>query len=188
MTPPSSHRSRGYPCSFPITWIPAISGKRLYPLFWYWLPLANKKHLLFPAFSGTLPETTVKNTPLSRGNGNMHAAPLLSKKIGCIIHSIYGVKKFHPVRSEFHSILTPVEWSFTTQWVEYRPVHSIFSPKEMITEVTPREWPQWQKEWKFTPFFKREYAFEWGGGSGAVTNVTRDMIRSSYLFPAVQTD
>ena len=25
-----------------------------------------------------------------------------------MIHSIYGVKKFHSLRSEFHSILTPV--------------------------------------------------------------------------------
>ena len=35
----------------------------------------------------------------------------LSKKIEWIIHSIYGVKKFHSLRSEFHSILTPVEWN-----------------------------------------------------------------------------
>ena len=53
-----------------------------------------------------------------------------------IIHSIYGVKKFHSLRSEFHSILTPAEWKFTTQRVESRPVHSIFTPKEVITDVT----------------------------------------------------
>ena len=59
-------------------------------------------------------------------------------KIEWIIHSIYGVKKFHSLRSEFHSILTPVEWKFTTQRVESRPVHSICTPKEVITEVTPQ--------------------------------------------------
>ena len=57
------------------------------------------------------------------------------QKIEWIIHSIYGVKKFHSLRSEFHSILTPVEWKFTTQRVESRPVHSIFTPKEVITDV-----------------------------------------------------
>ena len=46
------------------------------------------------------------------------------------------MKKFHSLRSEFHSILTPVEWKFTTQRVESRPVHSIFTPKEVITDVT----------------------------------------------------
>ena len=55
---------------------------------------------------------------------------VLSKNIEWIIHSIYGVKKFHSLRSEFHSILTPVEWKFTTQRVESRPVHSIFTPKK----------------------------------------------------------
>ena len=49
---------------------------------------------------------------------------------------IYGVKKFHSLRSEFHSILTPVEWKFTIQRVESRPVHSIFTPKVVITDVT----------------------------------------------------
>ena len=47
-------------------------------------------------------------------------------------------ENFHSLRSEFHSILTPVEWKFTTQRVESRPVHSIFTPKEVITEVTPQ--------------------------------------------------
>ena len=50
--------------------------------------------------------------------------------------SMYGVKKFHSLRSEFHSILTPVEWKCTTQRVKSRPVHSIFTPKEVITDVT----------------------------------------------------
>ena len=45
---------------------------------------------------------------------------------------------FHSLRSEFHSILIPVEWKFTTQRVESRPVYSIFSPKDVITEVTPQ--------------------------------------------------
>ena len=58
-----------------------------------------------------------------------------SKNIEWIIHSIYGVKKCHSL-SEFHSILTPVEWIFTTERVEFRPVHSIFSPKEVIIDVT----------------------------------------------------
>ena len=49
---------------------------------------------------------------------------------------IYVVKTFHLLRSEFHSTLTPVEWTFTTQRVEYRPVHSMFiTLKEVITDV-----------------------------------------------------
>ena len=47
-----------------------------------------------------------------------------------------GVKKYHSLRSEFHSILTPLELKFTIQRVESRPVHSIFTPKEVITDVT----------------------------------------------------
>ena len=85
---------------------------------------------------------------------------LLSKKIEWIIHSIYGVTKFHSLRSEFHSILTPVEWKFTTQRVESSPVHSIFTPDQKKWSPTslPREWRQWQIEWKFTLFFlNREY-------------------------------
>ena len=61
------------------------------------------------------------------------------KKVEWIIHSIYGVKRLHSLRSEFHSILTPVEWEFTTQRVKFRPVHSIFTPKEVVTDL---------KEWK----------------------------------------
>ena len=65
--------------------------------------------------------------------------PILhKKKIEWIIHSIYGVNKFHSLRSEIHSILTPVGWKFTTQRVESRSVHSIFTPKEVITEVAPK--------------------------------------------------
>ena len=52
---------------------------------------------------------------------------------------LYGVNIFHSLRSEIHSILTPVEWKFTTQRVESRAVHSIFTPKEVITDVTPRD-------------------------------------------------
>ena len=70
---------------------------------------------------------------------------LLSKKKSSewfkwIIHLIYGVMKIHSLRSAFQSILTPVEWKFTIQRVESRPVHSIFTPKEVITEpeVTPQ--------------------------------------------------
>ena len=58
---------------------------------------------------------------------------LLSKKIKWISHSIYGVTKIHSLRSEFHSILTTVEWKFSTQQAESRPVHLIFTPKEVIT-------------------------------------------------------
>ena len=69
------------------------------------------------------------------------------RKIEWIIYSIYGVKIFHSLRSEFHSILTPVEWKFTTQRVKSRPVHSIFIPKEVITDVTTQgvktEWIEW---------------------------------------------
>ena len=35
------------------------------------------------------------------------------------------------------------------------PVHSIFTPKKWSLRSLPREWPQWQKEWKFTKFLKR---------------------------------
>ena len=60
------------------------------------------------------------------------------KKIDWMIHSIYGVKKFNSLRSEFHLILTPVEWKFTTQRVESHPVHSIFTPKEVISDVSDK--------------------------------------------------
>ena len=57
-----------------------------------------------------------------------YTSPYLSlKKVEWIIHSIYGVKKFHSLSSEFHSILTLGEWKFTNQRVESRPVHSIYS-------------------------------------------------------------
>ena len=61
-------------------------------------------------------------------------------------------KKFHLLRSELHSILTPVEWTFTTQRVESRPVHSIFTPKEVLSE-----WLQWQLEWNSLYLFFTEY-------------------------------
>ena len=46
------------------------------PYLGYWLPLAiTKKTPLFLVFSVNLPETTAKKYPLSRENGNSHAAP-----------------------------------------------------------------------------------------------------------------
>ena len=44
-------------------------------------------------------------------------------------------EEIHSFSSEFHSILTPGEWKFTTQRVKSRPVHLIFTPKEVITDV-----------------------------------------------------
>ena len=70
----------------------------------------------------------------------------LYREIEWIIHSIYGVKKFHSLR-EFHSIFTPVEWKFTTQRVESRPVHSICTPKEIITDVTTQEVTDVTTQW-----------------------------------------
>ena len=60
----------------------------------------------------------------------------IKKKVKWIILSIYGVKRSHSLRSELHSNCTPVEWKFTTQRGKSRPVHSIFTPKEVITDVT----------------------------------------------------
>ena len=77
----------------------------------------------------------------------MHSILKTRKKFEWIIHTIYGVKRFHSLRSEFHWILTPVEWKFTTQRVKSRPVHSIFTPKEVITDITTQgvkiEWIEW---------------------------------------------
>ena len=74
-----------------------------------------------------------------------------------IIHSIYGVKIFHSLRSEFHSILTPVEWKFNilNEWNLVRFTRYSLQ-KEWSLRSLPREWPQWRKKWKFTQFL-REY-------------------------------
>ena len=69
-------------------------------------------------------------------SNNEKLVVILSKKFEWIIHSSYGVNRFLSLKSEFHSILTLVEWKFTTQRVKSRPVHSIFTPKEVITDVT----------------------------------------------------
>ena len=59
--PPHSHRTRGYLCSFPITWTPLSREEDIQentPYLGYWLPLAiKKKHPLFLLFSGNIPET-----------------------------------------------------------------------------------------------------------------------------------
>ena len=81
---------------------------------------------------------------VTRENFGYCAHVYSKKKIEWIIHSIYGVKRFHSL-SEFHSILTPVEWKLTTQRVKSRPVHLIFTPKE-VTDVTTQgvkiEWTE----------------------------------------------
>ena len=41
--PPHSHRTRGYLCSFPITWILLSREKDYTPYLGYWLPLAITK-------------------------------------------------------------------------------------------------------------------------------------------------
>ena len=46
---------------------------------------------------------------LMHGDATAWYRRILSKKVELIIHSIYGVKRFHSLRGEFHSILTPVE-------------------------------------------------------------------------------
>ena len=85
----------------------------------------------------------------------------LKKKIEWIIHSIYRVKRFN-------SILTPVEWKFTTQRVKSRPVHSIFTPKEVITDVTTQrvkiKWTEW---FFFLESIGLELGLRWGFGCGS---------------------
>ena len=49
-----------------------------------------------------------------------------------------------------------IEWKFTTQRVEFRPVYSIFTPKELITEVTPQGVTSVTKSVKIHSIF-REY-------------------------------
>ena len=83
----------------------------------------------FSLWATTLQSFTINHNNNNNNNNNNKITTLFKKKIEWIIHSIYGVKKFHSLRSEFHSILTPVEWKFTTQRVESCPVHSIFTPK-----------------------------------------------------------
>ena len=61
-------------------------------------------------------------------------------------HSIYGVKKFHSLRSEFHSILTPlVKWKFVTynKWNLVRFTRYSLQKMWSLTSL-PREWRQWQ--------------------------------------------
>ena len=80
---------------------------------------------------------------------NYKKSTLYKNRVNISLH-LYGVKKFHSL-SEFLSIPTPVEWKFTTQRVESRLVHSIFTQNMWSLH---REWRQWQIEWKFTPFFR----------------------------------
>ena len=51
------------------------------------------------------------------------------------------------IRVNNSMILTPVEWKFTIRRVKSLPVHSIFTPKEVITDVTTQgvkiEWIEW---------------------------------------------
>ena len=53
---------------------------------------------------------------------SLEGATLSLKMFEWIIHSIYGVKRFHSLSSEFHSILTPVQWKCTTQGLEWNLV------------------------------------------------------------------
>ena len=57
---PHSQRTRGYLCSFPITWTPN-------PYLGYWLPLATTKNTPFSWFSReSFPRLRPKNTPFPR--------------------------------------------------------------------------------------------------------------------------
>ena len=70
---PHSHRTKGYLCSFPITWTPppllSRPGIGFNTIGNYW------EHPLFRDFLENLPETKAKIYPLSQENGNTHAAP-----------------------------------------------------------------------------------------------------------------
>ena len=79
---------------------------------------------------------------------------LYSQKIEWIIHSIYGVKKLHRLSSEFHSILTPGDCKFTSQLVECRWVYSIFTLKEVTTDVNTQG-VKTELKFTFREYFKR---------------------------------
>ena len=90
------HRSRGYLCSFPITWPPPPHlGKGIYPLFENWLRHWQlQKHPFFWLSHWIFSETKAKNNPVSRENGNAHAAPLCTQMCVCgggggIFHSLH---------------------------------------------------------------------------------------------------
>ena len=82
----------------------------------------------------------------------------LKKKIEWIIHSIYGMKKFHSLRSEFHSILTPcsngVKIYYSTSGISSGSldIYSKRSDHWHHHYTLYREWRQWQIEWNFTLF------------------------------------
>ena len=76
--PPTPIEPGGYLCSFPDTWTPLSREKDIPapppPPSQVLVTIGNyKKHPLFRAFSANLPQTTAKNTPLSRENGSTHA-------------------------------------------------------------------------------------------------------------------
>ena len=61
---------------------------------------------------------------------------VLSKEIEWIIHSIWSEEISLVEEGSSLDSNSSIEWKFTTQQVESRPVHAIFTPKEVITEVT----------------------------------------------------
>ena len=77
--PPPLHRTRGYLCSFLITWTPLSRGKgypKIYPLSRVLVTVGNYKNTPFSWFSrGNLPETTAKNTPFPEKMGTPRMRP-----------------------------------------------------------------------------------------------------------------
>ena len=67
--PPPPHRTRGYICSFPITRTPLSRGKRINP------SISGSGYHSFGIHLEIFPRLPPKFTPLSRENGNTHAAP-----------------------------------------------------------------------------------------------------------------
>ena len=74
--PPPLPKNHGVPMLVPHHRSHPILGKGYTPLSRYWLPLVITKNTPFAGFSREIfPRLQPKNTPLSRENGNTHAAP-----------------------------------------------------------------------------------------------------------------
>ena len=86
-SPPHSHRTRGYLCSFPSpeTPPPYLGEKDIPPISGI-VTIGNYRntHILFWAFSGNLPQTAAQKIPPFPRNGNTHAAPSCIRVCVCV--------------------------------------------------------------------------------------------------------
>ena len=171
--PPPSHRTKGYLCSFPITWTPLSREKDIPPYLGYWLPLAITKTPPFLGFLGKSSRDYGLNIPpISQENGNTHAAP------SCIRVGGRGFNIVLPNAFPSYSVTPPK--------CKYRGFNRRV---DEAVWIAVESWPQTlfsgPLNLRYWRLVKQDMGRVWGVGTEPLVSVLQTFSSQMYIFKGV---